>query len=77
MFFSINLLPNTDKKKFLSEFVGKSGDIFKLPMMGKYLDNFKYVLLVPCIKEHYTPQYCPAKAKFDQQATTRTYDYYK
>ncbi|CAL8110066.1 unnamed protein product [Orchesella dallaii] len=71
---SVNLPEDLDKKKTLSTVVAQAGKIFQLPMMGKYLNNYKYIILVPCIKENYTP---PASLVKTKQDTVRTYDFYK
>lgn len=73
LFSSVSLSEESDKRHILKKFVGKAGAIFQLPMMGKYIDNYQHILLVPCIKEHYTP---PVNQTRPKQATVRTYDFY-
>ncbi|ODN00018.1 hypothetical protein Ocin01_06660, partial [Orchesella cincta] len=73
---SVVLPVDVDKKKVLKDVVAKAGSVFGLPMMGKYLNNYRYIVLVPCIKEKYTPPPSLGKSKHEQ-VSVRTYDFYK
>lgn len=73
--FSVNLPQAMDKRWIFKYFVKKSEDIFKVPMSGKYIDNYKHIVLVPCIAEIFTPrQACKECAS---RTDVRTWDFYK
>ncbi len=65
-----------DKKIFFEEFVAKAGSVFRMPMNGKYIDNYKSIVLVPCFSELYTAPVSKAR-KNDEKVTVRKYDFYK
>lgn len=50
--FRLNLPRNWQSKQkveFFRIFVEKAWSIFYLPMMGKYIENFKHIVLIPCV----------------------------
>lgn len=75
-FFSLKLSAIQNKTQCLKQFVAKAGEIFQLPMMGKFTVNCKYIILIPCIKECYTP---PTNQGISQepQTTIRKYSFDK